>query len=62
MGVFKNNQITLFLCFTFIPKTGISFYCVPFAIIRYTVKRLVPKVWRRRVEHKEIKNAPFMMK
>jgi len=27
-GIFKNNQITLFTCFTFIPVTGVSFYCV----------------------------------
>jgi len=26
--IFKNNQITLLHCFTFIYKTGISFYCV----------------------------------
>jgi len=26
-GIFKNNQITLFPCFTFVPKTGVSFYC-----------------------------------
>jgi len=26
--IFKNNQITPFPCFTFIPKTGVSFYCV----------------------------------
>ena len=27
-GIFKNNQITLFPCFTFMPKTGGGFYCV----------------------------------
>jgi len=27
-GIFKNNQITLLPCFTFILKTGVSFYCV----------------------------------
>jgi len=27
-GIFKNNPISLFPCFTFIPKTGVSFYCV----------------------------------
>jgi len=27
MGIFKNNQITFFHCFTFIPKTGVSFNC-----------------------------------
>jgi len=25
-GVFKNNQITLFPCFSIIPETGVSFY------------------------------------
>jgi len=25
-GISKNNPITLFLCFTFIPKTEITFY------------------------------------
>jgi len=25
-GIFKNSQITLFLCLTFIPKTAVSFY------------------------------------
>jgi len=29
-GIFKNNQITLFLCFTY--KTGVSFYFVPYKI------------------------------
>jgi len=24
-GIFENNKITLFPCFTFIPKTGVSF-------------------------------------
>ena len=29
-GIFKNNQTTLlFRCFTFIHKTGTSFYCEP---------------------------------
>jgi len=26
--IFNNNQITLFPCFTFIPKTVVSVYCV----------------------------------
>jgi len=26
-GAFKNNQITLFSCFTLIPETGVGFYC-----------------------------------
>jgi len=26
-GIFKNNQITVSPCFTFIPKTGVRFYC-----------------------------------
>jgi len=30
MGIFKNNQITLVPCFTFVPKTGFSFYCALF--------------------------------
>jgi len=36
-AIFKSNQITLFLrpCFTFIPKTGVSFNCVRFNIISY---------------------------
>jgi len=25
--IFKHNQMTLFACFTFIPKTGVSFSC-----------------------------------
>ena len=28
MGIFKNNQITLFPCFSFTPKTGASFHSV----------------------------------
>jgi len=28
IGIFKNNQFTLSPCFTLIPKTGVSFYCV----------------------------------
>ena len=27
-GIFDINKITLFPCFTFISKTGVSFYCV----------------------------------
>jgi len=27
-NIFKNNQVKLSPCFTFIPKTGVSFYCV----------------------------------
>jgi len=26
-GIFKNNLITFFPCFTFIHKAGVSFYC-----------------------------------
>jgi len=26
-GIFKGNQMTLLPCFTFVPKTGVSFYC-----------------------------------
>jgi len=26
-GIFKNNHITLFLCFTFISRTRVSFHC-----------------------------------
>jgi len=26
-GIFKNNQSTLIPCFTFTPKTEVSFYC-----------------------------------
>jgi len=34
--IFKNNQITVYPCFIFIPKTELSFYCVKQAhIIRH---------------------------
>jgi len=26
-GIFKNNLVTVFPCFTFILKTGVNFYC-----------------------------------
>jgi len=28
--IITNNQITPFPCFTYIPKTGVGFYCAPF--------------------------------
>ena len=28
-GIFKDNQITLYPCFTFIPKTRVRFYSEP---------------------------------
>jgi len=39
-GIFENNHITLFPCFTFIPKTGGSFYCeVPLALLHMCYAR-----------------------
>ena len=51
MDIFKNNQITLLPCFTFIPKTGVSFYNKYRSIRRlkrWEIQALKLTVWRFR--------------
>jgi len=38
-GIFKINQITLSLCFTSLPKSGGTFYCVELCFLRYYVRK-----------------------
>jgi len=50
-GIFKNNQITLFPCFTCIPETGVSFWC------EYRVK--LTHEFIRRLGQRPMSKAPM---
>jgi len=48
LGIFQNKQFTLFLCFNFTPKRGVSVYCAALAAL-FSLKTIFSMFRRDRI-------------